>query len=447
MTDGRIALAAEAFVYGFPLVVDLQEVDRFTRVGFGSVPATPFNRFGHAPSLAGPEERFVSINNDTIYSAAQVDLSGGPLRLDVPDTAGRYYVLQFIDAWTNNFAYIGHRATGTGAGSFLLAPPGDEGTSDASPVIHFPTEVGTILGRFAVDGEGDLPAVRALQAGLTLSPEGEGSGRGLPEPDPAVAEELGFFEQLRVRMRAFPPAARDLDYQQRFEPLGLLDEDSPYVDPDPELAAALRAGLEEGRSQLERALRESPVPKQNGWSLTYHTFDYNLDFFELGALDDPQWKADLEPPARYMLRAGAARGGLWGNHGYEAAYAMVYEDGDGNQLNGGNRYELRFERTPPVGAFWSVTMYDLPDFYLVANPIERYSIGDRTRGLQLDEDGSLTIVMQADEPSTPEARANWLPTPRGDFRPLLRMYEPEAGVFDGGYELPPITKLPVNRSS
>ena len=442
MADGRIPLAAEAFVYGFPLVFDLQEVDRFTRIGFGSVPATPFNRFGHAPSLAGPEERFVSINNDTLYSAAQVDLSGGPLRLEVPDTAGRYYVLQFIDAWTNNFAYIGHRATGTNAGSFLLARHGDERASGASsPVIHFPTDVATILGRFAVDGEDDLPTVQALQVALTLSPEGEGSNRGLPEPNPAVAEELRVFEQLRVWMRAFPPAARDLDYQQRFEPLGLLDKDSPYADPDPELAAVLRAGLEEGRAELEQALRNSPVPKQNGWNLTYHTFDYNLDFFELGALDDPKWKADLEPRIRYMLRAGAARGGLWGNHGYEAAYAMVYEDSDGDQLNGSNRYELRFERTPPVGAFWSVTMYDLPDFYLVANPIKRYSIGDRTRGLHFAVDDSLTIVMQTDEPSTPEARANWLPTPQGDFRPLLRMYEPEAIVFDGGYELPPITRL------
>jgi len=442
MPDSRIALATEAFVYGFPLVFDLQEVDRSTRAGFGSVPATPFNRFGHAPSLAGPEERFVSINNDTIYSAAQIDLSGGPLRLEVPDTAGRYYVLQFIDAWTNNFAYVGHRATGTDAGSFLLARPGDEGASAGEvPVIRFPTDVGTVLGRFAVDGEGDLLAVQALQAGLKLAPAGAGSIRGLPEPTPSVSEDLHFFEQLRVWMGAFPPAARDLDYQRRFESLGLLDEHSPYVEPDPELAAALRAGLEEGRSELERALRNSPAPKQNGWSLTYHMFDYNLDFFELGALDDPRWKMDVDARTRYLLRAGAARGGLWGNHGYEAAYAMVYEDSDGNQLNGGNRYELRFETTPPVAAFWSVTMYDLPDFYLVANPINRYSIGDRARGLEIAKDGSLTIVMQAGEPSTPEARANWLPTPQGDFRPLLRMYEPDTAVLDGRYELPPITKL------
>jgi hypothetical protein len=314
--DDQAALAAAAFVYGFPLVFDPQEVDRFTRHGIGGVPATPFNRFGHASTLAGPEARFVSINNDTVYSIAQLDLSAGPVRLEVPDTGVRYYVLQFVDAWTNNFAYVGHRATGTQAGSFLLLPPGDEA----------------------------------------------GSGRpGTGHPLPTAA---------------------------------------------------------------------------------YHIFDYNLDFFEIGALDDPAWKLKAEPQDRYLLRAGAARSGLWGNHGYEAAYAMVYEDADGEQLTGRHRYILRFDRTPPVGAFWSVTMYDTPDFYLVANPIGRYSIGDRTPGLHTAEDGSLTINMQRDEPSSPADRANWLPTPPGDFRPILRMYEPDPAVFDGSYQLPPITKRP-----
>jgi len=94
-----------------------------------------------------------------------------------------------------------------------------------------------------------------------------------------------------------------------------------------------------------------------------------------------------------------------------------------------------------VSAFWSVTMYDDANFFLVANPINRYSIGDRTPGLERDADGGLTIVMQADEPSELSRRANWLPTPAGGFRPILRMYEPDAAVFDGRFELPPIRRV------
>ena len=190
---------------------------------------------------------------------------------------------------------------------------------------------------------------------------------------------------------------------------------------------------------MEEELKGDTNPIENGWSLTYHVFDYNLDFFQVGALDDETWKLP-DGPMRFAQRALAARGGLWGNHGYEAAYAMVYLDGDGNALDGANRYELRFDREPPVGAFWSVTMYDNSDFFLVANPIDRYSIGDRTPGLQRDPDGGLTIVMQHDEPAEPGRRANWLPTPAGGFRPILRMYEPDAAVFDGQYELPPIRR-------
>jgi len=433
------SLAADAFIYGFPHVFDLQQVARFTEAGMGSLAPAPFNQFSHATDLAGPQDTFVSINNDTVYSIANVDASGGPVQLDVPDSGGRYYVLQFVDVWTNNFAYVGHRATGTGAGSFqLIAPDGPGDAPDGVAVIRLPTAIATIVGRWAVDGRSDLAAVRSLQDGLRLIPSG--AGAGLPAPAQGVSEDLRFFEQLRVWMRAFPPADRDRRYAARFEALGLHSADSPYIEPASELAAALRQGLADGRERLEGAIRHGPVPQQNGWDLTYHSFDYNLDFFEVGALDDPRWKlADDE--MRYLRRAAAARGGLWGNHGYEAAYAMVYVDADGEPLDGAHGYEMTFTETPPCRAFWSVTMYDTPDFYLVANPVDRYSIGDRTPGLRRGADGSLTIVMQREEPAEPERRANWLPTPAGTFRPILRMYEPDEAVFDGSYVLPGIQRL------
>ncbi len=439
MNDALRDLAADAYVYGFPLVFNLEEIGRVTEAGLGALPATPPNEFGHATKLAGPEERFVSINNDTVYSIAVVDLSGGPLRLDVPDTAGRYYVLQFVDAWTNNFAYVGHRATGTEADSYLLVPPRWEGQAPADVrLIHFPTRIGVIVGRWAVEDEADMPAVRRLQSGLTLTAEG-GPADGLPTATEDVSEDLAWFERLRTYLHAFPPAEGDRRHQERFRPLGVLDEVSPFVSPAPEVAAALRSGHAVGRERLERGLHDADVPSQNGWSLSYHAFDYNLDFFEVGTLDDEHWKLP-DGEGRYLMRALAARGGLWGNHGYEAAYAMVYLDGDGDLLDGSGRYTLTFTEDPPCGAFWSVTMYDTPDFYLVANPIDRYSVGDRTPGLRRGEDGSLTIYMQADTPEDPAARANWLPTPPGSFRPILRIYEPGAAIFDGDYVLPPIVK-------
>jgi hypothetical protein len=124
--DANGELLTRAYLYGFPLVFNLDQVTRYVNQGVGGNPAAPFNTFSHARTLAGPADTFVTINNDTLYSMAQVDLGVGPVALHVPDTGGRYYVLQFVDAWTNNFAYVGHRATGTGEGDFLLVPPGLE---------------------------------------------------------------------------------------------------------------------------------------------------------------------------------------------------------------------------------------------------------------------------------------------------------------------------------
>jgi hypothetical protein len=210
----------------------------------------------------------------------------------VPDTAGRYYVLQFVDAWTNNFASVGRRATGTAAGSFLLVPPGwKPDAPDDIPVIEFPTDVGTIVGRWACDGPADLDPVRVLQNGTSLEPYGTPAPlRGLPAPA-AVPADLAFFERLRTWMQAFPPSVPDSAYQQRFGPLGLLEPVSPYADCPPGLAGALAAGADAARQQMEAALRAGGLaPVVNGWTLAFHMFDYNVDHLGLGTVDDPAWK-------------------------------------------------------------------------------------------------------------------------------------------------------------
>ncbi|MEU9130262.1 DUF1254 domain-containing protein [Kitasatospora sp. NPDC048540] len=433
-------LAADAFIYGYPLVSSLAKVDSFLTTGMASLPATGFNRFGHADVLAGPDAEFVSVNNDTVYSIAQLDLSGGPLVLQVPDTDGAYYVLQFVDAWTNNFAYLGRRATGTAAQTWLITPPGWHGTPpDGVRAVVSPTMVATIVGRNACAGEDDMPRVRALQRQLTLTPlEPGGVYAGLPAPDPGVPDELRFLEQLRVWMAAFPPAAPDVEYQRRFAALGMLDEGhSPYLAAAPGWTRALIEGLAAGRARLEAAGRPPGGHNTGEWTGNLHLFDYNLDHFGPGTLDDPRWRIP-DRRAAYLTRAVAARIGLWGNHAYEAAYSSVHHDAEGALLTGARSYTLRFDAPPPVDAFWSVTMYDAQDYYLVRNPAGRYSVGDRTPGLVHGADGSLTLTLQHERPADPDAAANWLPTPEGEFRPMLRMYQPGPAILDGSYRLPPI---------
>ncbi len=441
--DDVVKLITEAYVYGFPLVFNLDQVVRYVTSGVGSNPQAPFNEFSHARTLAGPQDTFVTINNDTLYSMAQVDLSVGAVQLHVPDTAGRYYVLQFVDAWTNNFAYVGHRATGTGEGDFVVVPPGWKGSiPEGATAIHAPTRIVSIVGRWACSGADDLAVVHDLQDATRLEPlDPTAIPEGIPSPDSGVPDELIFLEKLRLWSQAFPPAPRDQPLQESLAPTGIGQPgESPYTAADPAFATRLAAGLAAGEATLKKVLGGGgSSPEVNGWRLTMHVFDYNLDYFEVGALDDVQFKI-TDPRVRVVERAAAALGGLWGNHAYEAVYIMTYHDDHGDQLSGEHTYTVRLDPPPPVGAFWSLTMYDVPNYYLTANPINRYSLGDRTPGIVYANDGSLTITISHERPSDPTALANWLPAPAGEFRPVLRMYEPAPEVLQQKYLVPAITR-------
>nr|MDT0667393.1 DUF1254 domain-containing protein [Micromonospora sp. DSM 115978] len=111
--DQRVGLAAEAFVYGYPLVTGVRQLVRLNEEGVGPIPAAPFNQFAHMTELPAPMSRLIRVSPDTLATVAQIDLRPGPLVLHVPPTGGRYYAITFVDAWTNNIAYVGRRTVGT----------------------------------------------------------------------------------------------------------------------------------------------------------------------------------------------------------------------------------------------------------------------------------------------------------------------------------------------
>lgn len=444
----QVKLAAEAFLYGYPLVYNLHEIARFSAgPNLVQPEALPYNAFGYARTLLDPKAHFVSPNNDTLYIIAICDVRAGPLVLHVPDTHDRYYVLQFVDAWTNNFAYIGRRATGTAEARYLFAAHDYNGAiPEGMQVVYAPTGVCVIVGRIAVNGEADLPTAHALQDQFILTPlsvyQGGATSQlaaGVPQADSRVGPDLKWWEEFRVALAVFPPPAADAPLLASFQQFGLTSAESPYIAPDPALAGILVTGQKAAEDRLEELIKSAASPV-NGWQNTLRLFDYNNDYFEIGTLKDPLWRIPDRKIA-YVTRAVAARAGLWGNHGYEANYQIVYVDADNQPLNGESCYELRLPAPPPVDAFWSMTMYDAHNFYLVENLLKRYSIGDRTPGLQYDADGSLTIYLQGNSPGA-EKEANWLPTPQqGMFRPIMRLYQPQQPILDGSYLLPAIRRV------
>ncbi|MGW0958888.1 DUF1254 domain-containing protein [Streptomyces gelaticus] len=445
-----VALATEAYVYGYPLVRDLSVVEGFMHTGFGPLPPTPFNHFAHADRPAAPDVPFTPVGDETVRSVAPLDLSGGPVVLRLPAVAeaagaegadgggNAYWVFQFVDAWTNNFAYIGRRAAVARAGDWLVVPPGWAGSVPGGVlgVIDAPTSVVSVIGRTTCDDGDDPERGRVLREQLeqpAVTYVEPGMHRtGLPAPDPDVPEALRFFEQLRVWMADFPPSAPDQAYQDRFQPLGLLEEGpSPYTRADPALRRALTEGLALGRAWVEEAGRADAA--RGGWVMEPHLFDYNLDHYGVGTIDSPEWRiADRE--ASYRTRAVAARGRLWGVHGYEAVYAHALGDARGERLNGAHSYQLCLGGRPPAEAGWSLAVYDMAG--------QRVGGILTGRGSVYGQDGSLTIRIGRERPDGPDADpvVNRLSAPDGDFRLVLRLCAPGAGILDGTYAIPAVER-------
>jgi len=426
-------IAVEAYLWGYPLVLMERTKRLFTEQG--NRISSPFNTFRHRAKLATPRDReIVKPNNDTLYSTAWLDLSRGPVILEVPDADGRYYSFQFLDAYTNTWAYVGRRTTGTAAGRHLVVGPrwrgelpGLPGRPDV-PVLKAPTDTVWLLGRTIVDGEHDLKAASELMEQYRLSPAEGGDGGPAWSSGPVLsphdigAAGIAFFDELGAALALNPPPASESALLERFASVGVGAGRRPSQEtPDGLTGLALEEAVRFGDRLLaarESTRGEKSGDKGTGWS-------YDLDIGTYGQ--------------NYLLRAIVARHGLGALTAEEAVYASTRKDAAGERLNGENAYRLHFDadRLPPVDAFWSLTVYDEENF-LVENSLGRYALGDRTPGLAHGGDGSLDILVQHGEPA--EGTSNWLPAPRGDFELTLRFYQPRQEMLQGNYVLPPIRR-------
>jgi hypothetical protein len=407
------AAARDAFIYALPMVEIANVRARTLGVGIKA------GRFAPQRSLATPETRRVTTpNNDTIYASAFIDLSKGPARLTVPPSGSRYVSFALMDMVSDNIAVLGTRTTGSEGGVFTLVGPTDAGPVDA---IRSPTPWVWALSRVLVDGPDDLEAARAMQAGFKVEaaeggPAAPGCDRNGPWAD--------YLKAANALMLENPPAATDLAILRRMAPLGL---GAAGFDPSrfsPAEAAEIAAGVDEARALVRQPRLGAKV--EGGW--IYQGADSG-EFFQ-----------------DYAYRARIALSGLAALPPSEAMYLTAMNPAGGASFDGDGMWRLRFPpgQTPPVDAFWSLTMYEVTpagQFFLTANPINRYAIGDRTQGLARSEDGSLDIRIARPDPNVARS-ANWLPAPaKGPFAMLLRAYLPRSEMLSHTYVPPSVERV------
>ncbi len=418
-----------AFLYGYPIVDMYKQMHNETHRGAPEQQVyAPVNRLYRYPEIVGPDNagNLRAPNNDTLYFSGWFDISAEPLILHTPDTAGRYFTI----AVTNLYAeveHIGRRTTGTTEGYFALVGPHWSGElPQGVTAIPVESEQGWLLGRMLVEGPADFDRAMALVNAIWLAPLSEFTPGQRPGDPPELKEEaidplasVAFFEVLNESLKKLPQRSGEEALMSQFDFIGVgrhSDFDAAQLSP------AARRGLEralaDGQAIVQAATQRS-IPDYNGWMISREIGRYGFS---------------------YMQRAAVARGG-YGNLPEESMYPAMVFGPDGELLDGRHGYQLHFApaQMPPVKGFWSLSAYRLTDLQLEANEIQRYSIGDRTTGLNYNPDGSLTLTLAHEKPLNPAA--NWLPVPAGIFMLVMRLYEPSKSVLGNDYLLPKLGRL------
>jgi hypothetical protein len=432
-------LATEAYIYGYPLVTM-----EMTRRVFTNVPAPEGT---HAPMgqlirlREYPTAAFRDVtapNADTLYTTAFFDVGKEPWVVSIPDMKGRYFLMPFLDGWTNVFAVPGSRTTGTGAQTYAITGPGWKGTLPAGVKEYkSPTNLVWLLGRIYCTGTPeDYAAVHAIQDKMSLVPLSSYGKPYTPAPgtvDPSIdmktavrdqvnaMDAVAYFTLLARLMKANPPAAADKPALARFARIGLVpgkDFDAGKLDAD-----FAKRIPQIGFDRIMLQFKINPAVKDiHGWNFTLKTGLYGTD---------------------YLMRALVTAIGLGANRPQDAIYPTSLKDAAGDQYDGAHKYVIHFPKgqTPPARGFWSITMYN-EDYFFVENPINRYSISPR-QNLKSNADGSVDLYIQKDSPGASKD-SNWLPAPSGKFILMMRLYWPNEhnpSILDGTWVLPPARKV------
>ncbi|EHK64946.1 DUF1254 domain-containing protein [Achromobacter arsenitoxydans] len=434
-TEAARQAAMEGYLYFYPLVVMDLTRRQFIHPAQGAKGA-PANTFLHGRALPQAGAAAPWANPDMLRGTAWVDLTAGPVVLSVPDTQGRLYTLTLLDMWTDVFATLGKRSTGTGKGNTVIVPPGWTGTLPSGMArIDAPTAHVWAKILIQADGAPDYPAVNALQDGFVLTPLAQWN---LPaqaartKPDASldlkipVREQVdsmpteAFFTYAAELLRRHPPHATDQPVLAQLRRVGLVPGRNFEFDKlDHAAKQGMRRGVRAARERMDAAAGQT-LRGANGWQ---------QETASIGVYGNA-----------YLRRALTAQAQPGAGLPEDLSVLLLAADSQGALLDGAHRYTLHFEsgQLPPADALWSLAAYD-PQGMPVPNPVNRHALGSRDP-LRYNPDGSLDLVFSNAAPE-PEAQSNWLPIPAaGPVGVLLRIYSPGPAVVDGLWAPPAVRR-------
>lgn len=425
-------LGLQAVIYGAgPLTVAaVRETSTSVSIPMDNAMA-PLNQMGKTRQLSGPQDRIVpTVNNDTMYSQAHYDLDlAGPMVIEIPRTDDRYYIVQLLDAYSDSITDLYQGNTGSQGSKVLLVNDDWQGETPAGidHVVRSRTPMVWLIHRTGVFGPKDQQAAVEVHDRFITYPLAElGESHGptklakaqgrIPEMTKPVGLDWFALIDREIRKNPLPESQAMVE---QFEYLG-IGGDEPF-DED-KLTEAQKRGLMRALKSAQSIIQyagRSVGTTNNGWSMMFEGGQYGNDYLSRASIN--LRAAGLNVPER-------------------ALYPNRYTDSQGKQLNGDNQYRMIMPADAPAEAFWSLTMYDAENLFMVENEIDRYSIStNRAEELKFAQDGTLPICIQHTKPS--DESCNWLPAPKDDFYLHIRLYEPTAAVLNNEYEMPQVHKL------
>jgi len=432
------AIAKEAYTYGYPMVDSYRILNAYFVNRENPEYKTSWNNLLNIPRVYTPDDKAVQTpNSDTPYSMVGMDLRTEPIVLTVPPIEkNRYFSIQLIDLYTHDFDYLGSRATGNEGGSFLIAGPGWKGQAPkgVKKVIRSETNLVLAVYRTQLFDPSDLDNVKKVQAGYKAQPLSAFLGKAAPQAAPAIdfakpltpdtqKTSLEFFNVLNFVLQFAPTHPSEKELMARFAKIGVgagKTFDASKLSPD------MKKAIEDGMAD---AWAEQAALKKR------------IDAKELTSGDMFGTREYLKN--NYAYRMAGAVIGIYANSKEEAMYPAYTVDSGGHALDATrNRYTMRFEpgQLPPVNAFWSLTMYELPASLLTANPLNRYLLNaPMLPQFKKDADGGLTFYIQNESPGK-DKEANWLPAPKGPFFMAMRLYWPKEEALKGTWTAPKLER-------
>jgi len=416
------AIAEEGFIYALPIVMNYAVMYEYAVDKNSGQFKAPFNQIKNEPDVFTYKDTAIPTpNSDTPYSFVWMDLRTEPIVLSVPAVdPKRYYSVMLCDGNTYNYGYIGSRATGSGAGDYMVVGPDWKGTTPPGikKVFRSSTQFSVAGYRTQLFNAADLPNVVKVQAGYKVQPLSAYLKQPSPPPAPAIdfpkidkaLVKTNFFQYLDFSLQFAAPEANEKEIRAKLARIGIgPGKTFDFKDLSLEHKAEVGLGMKDGEAKVDSAVA-SAGKAVNGWqvsSLPGDSAHYNGDWLE---------------------RAAAAKAGIYGNDAAEAVYPLTRVDGDGQTLDGSkHNYTLTFAKGqfPPVNAFWSVTMYDGKTQLLIENPINRYLVNSpMLPGMKKNPDGSVTLYIQNKTPGK-TLESNWLPAPDGPIYLVMRLYWPK----------------------